>query len=161
MRFMLGTVALTTVYLLVLTSVRPGDVLVGAVLSAAIAAAFTFARPTARTDPSLARRVAAAPAFVLATLADMVRGHWHVALYVLGGRRLESPGIVAIPKGARSSSGVAAWGYLTAISPDEIVVEADDEQGVLLVHLLDARNVPAIRARHEQTYEQRQRRVFP
>ena len=105
--------------------------------------------------------MAAAPALALGTLADMVRGNWHVAQYVLGRRRLDAPGIVAIPKGARTSSGVAAWGYITAISPDEIVVEADDERGVLLVHLLDARDVPAIHARHEETYERRQRRVFP
>jgi multisubunit Na+/H+ antiporter MnhE subunit len=160
-RFLFSTIALTIAYLLVLTSVDPGDVLVGAILSAAVAAASTVARPTARRGPTPIRRLAAAPAFVLGTLADMVRGNWHVARYVLGGRRLESPGIVAIPMGERSPSGVAAWGYTTAISPDEIVLEADDERGVLLVHLLDARDVPAIRARHERTYQRRQRRVFP
>jgi multisubunit Na+/H+ antiporter MnhE subunit len=159
--FVLSTATLTVVYLLVLTSAHPGDVVVGAVLSAAIAAASMSARPAARLAPPLTRRLTAAPAFVLGTFADMVRGTWHVALYVLGHRRLESPGIVAIPKGERSSSGVAVWGYTTAISPDEIVVEADDERGVLLVHLLDARDVPAIRARHQRTYERRQRGVFP
>ena len=159
-RFLVFTVALTIIYLLVLTSVHPGDVLVGTVLSASIAAASTVARPR-RLGRPLVPRLAAAPALALGTLADMVRGNWHVAQYVLGRRRLDAPGIVAIPKGARSSSGVAAWGYITAISPDEIVVEADDERGVLLVHLLDARDVPAIHARHEETYERRQRRVFP
>ena len=159
--FMLLTAALTIVYLLVLTSVHPGDVLVGAVLLGAIAAASTVARPNPRTAAPLMRRLTAAPALALGTLAEMVRGNWHVAQYVLGGRRLESPGVVAIPRGERSSSGVAAWGYLTAISPDEIVVDADDERGVLLVHLLDARDAPAIRARHERTYARRQRRVFP
>jgi multisubunit Na+/H+ antiporter MnhE subunit len=155
------TIALTVVYLLVLTSVHPGDVLIGALLSAAIAAASTFAHSTATIGLPLTRRLAAAPAFVLGTLADMVRGNWHVALYVLGGRRLESPGIVSIPRGSRTSAGVAVWGYITAISPDEIVLDADDERDVLLVHLLDARDVPAIRARHQLTYERRQRRVFP
>jgi len=159
-RFVLFTVALTIVYLLVLTSVHPGDVLVGAILSAAIAAATAFARPPSHIGPPLTRRLAAAPAFALGTLADVVRGNWHVAQYVLGFRRLES-GIVAIPRGERTSSGVAAWGYLTAISPDELVVDADDERSVLLVHLLDARDVSAIRARHAQTYERRHRRVFP
>jgi multisubunit Na+/H+ antiporter MnhE subunit len=160
-RFVLITIALTTVYLLVLTSVHPGDVLVGALLAAAIAAASITGRPAVRGGPPLMQRLAAAPALVLATLAEMVRGNWHVARYVLGFRRLESPGIVAIPRGERSACGVAAWGYLTAISPDEIVVEADDERGVLLVHLLDARDVAAIRARHERTYERRQRPVLP
>jgi len=160
-RVVLVTVALTFVYLLVLTSMHPGDVVVGAALSAAIGAASTLARPTARIGPPLTTRLAAAPAFVLGTLADMVRGNWHVAMYVLGRRRLESPGVVTIPRGARTSAGVAAWGYITAISPDEIVLEADDERDVLLVHLLDARDVPAIHARHERTYERRHRHVFP
>jgi multicomponent Na+:H+ antiporter subunit F len=107
------------------------------------------------------RRLAAAPAFALGTLADMVRGTWHVALYIVGVRRLDTPGLVAIPRGERTSSGVAVWGYITAISPDEIVVEADDDRGLLLVHLLDARDIPAIHARHARTYERRQPRVFP
>jgi multisubunit Na+/H+ antiporter MnhE subunit len=160
-RFALLTITLTVVYLLVLTSVQPGDVLVGVALSAALAAASTWTRSPARIGPPLAGRLAAAPALALGTLVDMVSGTWHVALYVLGRRRLESPGIVAIPKGERTSSGVAVWGYITAISPDEIVVEADDERGVLLVHVLDARDTSAIRARHQHTYERRQRRVFP
>jgi multisubunit Na+/H+ antiporter MnhE subunit len=160
-RFLMSTVALTAVYLLVLTSLHPGDVLVGAILSAAIAATATVGRPAPGSGPSLLRRLAAAPRFVLGTLAEMVRGNWHVALYVLGGRRLETPGLVLIPRAGRSSSGVAVWGYVTAISPDEIVVEADDERGILLVHLLDARDVSAIRDRHQRTYERRQRAVFP
>ena len=160
-RFLLSTLALTSVYLLVLTSVHPGDVLVGAVLSAAIAAVPRFARPAPGSGPPLLRRLAAAPAFALGILAEMVRGNWHVALYVLGLRPLRSPGLVAIPRGERSASGVAVWGYVTAISPDEIVVEADDQRGILIVHLLDARDVPAIRERHRRTYERRQRPVFP
>jgi multicomponent Na+:H+ antiporter subunit E len=159
-RFVLLMITLTVVYLLVLTSVRMGDVLVGAALSAALAAAWAWGRPAARIGPPLGGRLAAVPALVLGTLADMVRGTWHVALYVLG-RRLESPGIVAIPKGERTDSGVAVWGYITAVSPDEIVVDVDDERDVLLVHVLDARDASAHRARHQHTYERRQRRVFP
>jgi multisubunit Na+/H+ antiporter MnhE subunit len=160
-RFVLLTVTLTAVYLLVLTSLHPGDVLVGLGLSALIAAVARKAPPGPRTGPPLMRRLAAAPAFALGTLADMVRGTWHVALYIVGVRRLDTPGLVAIPRGERTSSGVAVWGYITAISPDEIVVEADDDRGLLLVHLLDARDIPAIHARHARTYERRQRRVFP
>ena len=47
----------------------------------------------------------------------MIRGTWHVALYVVGRRPLESPGIVAIPRGERTAVGVAVWGYTTAIAP--------------------------------------------
>jgi multisubunit Na+/H+ antiporter MnhE subunit len=160
-RFMVLTATLTAVYLLVLTSLQPGDVIVGAALSAAIAAASARAFPAARAGSPLAWRLAAAPALAVGTLGDVVRGTWHVALYILGRRRLQTPGIVAIPKGDRTPSGVAAWGFLTALSPDEIVVDVDDERGVLLVHVLDASDARAVRLRHHEVYERRQRRVFP
>jgi multisubunit Na+/H+ antiporter MnhE subunit len=160
-RFVLRTFALTALYLLVLTSMHPGDVLTGAALSAALAAASACAHPRRALGRSWLGRLAAAPTLVVGTLADMIRGTWHVALYVVGRRSLESPGIVAIPRGERTALGVAVWGYTTAIAPDEIVVDADDERDVLLVHLLDARDEAAIRARHHRTYEQRQRPVFP
>jgi multisubunit Na+/H+ antiporter MnhE subunit len=160
-RFIPLTVTLTAIYLLVLTSVQPGDVLVGAALSVAIAAASMRAFPGGRAGRPLVLRLAAAPVLALGTLADIVRGTWHVALYILRRGRLETPGIVTIPKGTRTPSGVAAWGFLTALSPDEIVVDIDDERGVLLVHVLDASDTEAIRRRHQDTYERRQRRVFP
>jgi multicomponent Na+:H+ antiporter subunit E len=160
-RFVFLVVTLTIIYLLVLTSTQPGDVLVGGGLASVTAWAWTRAVPAARAPSPLAWRLIAAPALAVGTLADVLRGTWHVALYVLGRRRLESPGLVAVPKGERTASGVAAWGYLTALSPDEIVVDVDDERGVLLVHVLDAGDPGAIRARHEATYRGRQRRVFP
>jgi multisubunit Na+/H+ antiporter MnhE subunit len=160
-RFVPLTVILTAIYLLVLTSVQPGDVLVGAALSTAMAAASMRTFPGRRAGSPLAGRLASAPALAFGTLADIVRGTWHVSLYILGHRRLETPGIVAIPKGARTPSGVAAWGFLTALSPDEIVVDIDDERGVLLVHVLDASDTEALRRRHHDAYERRQRRVFP
>jgi multisubunit Na+/H+ antiporter MnhE subunit len=160
-RFMLLTLTLTAIYLLVLTSVQPGDVLVGVALSVAIAAASMRTLPGGRAGAPLAVRLAAAPALAIGTLADIVRGTWHVSLYIVRRGRLERPGIVTVPKGARTPSGVAAWGFLTALSPDEIVVDIDDERGVMLVHVLDASDTEAVRRRHHDTYEQRQRRVFP
>jgi multisubunit Na+/H+ antiporter MnhE subunit len=160
-RFVLMTVTLTAVYLLVLTSVQPGDVLLGATLSVVIAAALVRAFPAGRVDSPLGGRLAAAPGLAVKTVAGIVRGTWHVALYTLGRRRLERPGLVAIPKEDRTPSGVAAWGFLTALSPDEIVVDIDEQRGVLLVHVLDAGDPEAIRVRHHEAHERRQRRVFP
>jgi multisubunit Na+/H+ antiporter MnhE subunit len=160
-RGILVILTLTVTYLLVLTSVQPGDVVVGGALATVVAVVRARSVRGAHAGPALGRRLAAAPALVAGTLADVVRGTWHVTLYVLGRRRLESPGVVTIPKGGRTPSGVAAWGYLTALSPDEIVVDVDDERGILLVHVLDARDPAAIRARHEATYRRRQRSVFP
>ena len=161
-RVALETVALTTLYLVILASVQPGDVLVGALLSAAIAAASEWIpRPPAHRLPPLAVRAAAAPALVGSALVSILRGTWHVALYALGRRAIERPGIVAVPIGPRTPAGVAAWAYLTALSPDEVVVDIDEARGVMLVHVLDAGDPRAIRARHQDAYQRRQRRVAP
>jgi hypothetical protein len=55
---------------------------------------------------------------------------------------------------------VALWGVLTGEAPDEVPVEVDEARGVLLVHLVDASDPGAVRARHERA-SARQRRVVP
>ena len=159
-RVVLLAAALTAVYLLVLASAQPGDVLTGVAVAMPIAVAVARRLPHRRVDQPLARRLLAVPALAVGTLADMVRGTWHVALYVLGRGQLETPGLVTIPKDTRTRSAVAAWGYLTALSPDEVVVDVD-EQDVLLIQVLDTRDADGIRVRHQRVYERRQRRVFP
>jgi multisubunit Na+/H+ antiporter MnhE subunit len=160
-RVLVLAAALTVVYLLVLASVHPGDVLTGGAIAVPVAVAALRLLPRRRVDEPFGRRLLAVPALAAGTAADIVRGTWHVILYVVGRRRLERPGLVALPKGERTRSGVAAWGYLTALAPDEIVVDIDEERGVMIVHVLDARDPGALETRHRRLYERRQRRVFP
>jgi multisubunit Na+/H+ antiporter MnhE subunit len=155
-RSVIVTLVLLAVYLLALTSVHPGDVLVGVALGAAIAAA---SRRAPAAGP-LARRLAGVPALALTTLGALVRGTWHVGLFTLRPGRAR-PGLVAIPRGPRTTSGVAAWSYLTALAPDELVVDVDEARGVLLVHVLDASDPEAVRRRHADAYARQQARVFP
>jgi multisubunit Na+/H+ antiporter MnhE subunit len=152
---------LTSVYLLVLTSVAPGDVLVGVLLAAGTVAAGRFVRHSQRppAEASPARRLAGVPALVGGTVVDMVRASWQVAGCCLHGR-LPAPGLVTIPIGPRADS-AAAWAVRVGLSPDTIVVEADEERGELLLHVLDARDLDAVRRQQLDSYERRQRRVFP
>ena len=144
---------LTGIYLLVLTSVAPGDILVGALLGLAVAVALRprGARPT--RGARLAR-IGAAGSVVLGTGAEMVRGSWRVARFCLG--LPAAPGFVEIPREDRSDVTVALWGVLTGEAPDEIVVDVDES--VLIVHLVDAGDPEAVRARHRGARE-RQTRV--
>lgn len=162
-RWALLTISLTGVYLLVLASVKPGDVLIGAALSGVVAAVLLRSHPPlpGRGERPLPARVAAAPAFAVRALIDVGRGTWHVAAYALGRRPVEHPGFVEIPMGERTSTGVVAWGVLTGISPDEIVVDFNSERQVALIHVLDDRHPEAVRARHRDAYESTTRRVFP
>jgi multisubunit Na+/H+ antiporter MnhE subunit len=152
----LRAAGLTAVYLLVLTSLAPGDVLIGGLLGLALAASLRARRPLrgAATGPA---RVAAALAVAAQTLSEMIRGSWRVARFCLGWSA--SPGFVEIPRGGRSRISVALWGVLTGEAPDEVVVDVVAERDVLIVHLVDAREPDAIRARHRRAYECWQRKV--
>ncbi len=154
-------VALTAVYLLVLTSVAPGDVLVGVLLAAAIVAAGRSVRRPDRPPPgtSPAGRLAGVPALLGGTVVDMARASWQVARCCLRGR-LPAPGLVSIHIGPGAGS-AAAWAVRVGLSPDTIVVEADEQRGELLLHVLDARDPDAVRREQLDSYERRQRRVFP
>ena len=146
------------VYLLVLTSVEPGDVLIGALLALPIAVALR-PRRSHRTDSPVLTRARAAGGLLMQTASEMVQGSWRVARYCLGG--VGSPGFVEIPQADRSRLGVATWGVLTGEAPDEVVVDVDDRRRVLIVHLVDASDPAEVRARHARTHERWQRRVVP
>jgi multisubunit Na+/H+ antiporter MnhE subunit len=150
--------ALVAVYLLVLTSAAPGDVMIGALLAVPIAVALRPRRSPRGETPALSRLRAAGGLFAQ-TAGEMVRGSWRVARYCLGGTG--RPGFVEIPRGDRSAVNVALWGVLTGEAPDEVPVDVDEERRVLVVHLVDASDPAAVRARHERTNERRQRRVAP
>jgi multisubunit Na+/H+ antiporter MnhE subunit len=149
---------LVAVYLLVLTSAVPGDVLIGALFALPIAIALRPRRPH-RSPAGPLTRVSAATGLLAQTASEMVRGSWRVARYCLGGEG--TPGLVEIPQGDRSRDGVALWGLLTGEAPDEIPVDVDERRGVLIVHLVDAGDPVAVRARHARTHERWQRRVVP
>jgi multisubunit Na+/H+ antiporter MnhE subunit len=96
---------------------------------------------------------------VLSTAAEVVRGTWRTARFCLGAPA--KPGFVEIPRGDRSPARVALWGVLTGEAPDEYPVDADADRNVLLVHVLDARDPDAVRARHARADERWQRTVVP
>jgi multisubunit Na+/H+ antiporter MnhE subunit len=149
-------VGLLAIYLLVLTSLAPGDILVGTLLAVAIVA---FTRPhTHRPASGWLRWTGALLAVLLSTGWDIVRGAVRTARFALGGAA--SPGFVEIPRGDRSRQAVAMWGVLTGEAPDEYPVDVDDTRNVLIVHVLDASDPAAIRARHARARERWQRRVI-
>ena len=145
---------LAVVYVLVLTSAEPGDVLVGIALGLAVALVVRPRRASGRSARPL-ERVAAAAVVALQTGVEMVRGTWRVARFCLGSR--PGPGFVEIPRAARSRHETALWGVLTGEAPDEVVVDAGRD--VLVVHLVDARDPEAVRARHAASHERWQQKV--
>lgn len=150
---------LAAVFLLVLTSLKPADIAIAAVLG--VGAAYVL-----RPRKGLGGRAAAVAPDPLAALrvlgrtaAEMVRGSWRSVRFCLGpddGRA----GFVEIPREGRSRHNVAFWALLTGESPDEVPVDVDEERDVLIVHLVDASDPEAVRARHRADSEL-QRKVVP
>ena len=147
---LLRAAGLAAIYLLVLTSIHPGDVAIGCALGLGLA---LLLRP--RHDGREAEPARMSPLGVAATLArtglEMVVGSWRVVRFCLGATA--SPGFVEIPREDRSRVEVALWGVLTGEAPDEVVVDVDEERDVLIVHLVDASDAGAVRARHHETHK--------
>lgn len=157
---MIGTfvraAGLLAIYLLVLTSVHPGDVLVGGTVALAIA--IGLGSTARRGSSSPVRWLRAAAGTVFQTGGEVVVGTWRTARFCLRGRG--NPGFVEIPRSGRSNHAVALWGVLTGEAPDEVPVHVDVKRGVLVVHLVDASDPDGVRARHRRAYEQWHRDVM-
>ncbi len=153
---------LTGVYALTLASLHPLDLALGALLSAAALGALR--RFLAAGEPSaggLGRRAVRFPAFAAAVALEVAKGVGEVTLAVLGVRPPTRADIVSVPFGERSANGVAVSALAVTLSPGEVLVDVDWDRRVMLVHVLDASDPEAVRARHRRFYERHQRGVFP
>lgn len=162
-RSLAALLTLTVVYLLTLASADPLDALTGLVVAGAVLVA-TRRLTRVHTAPAglaLGGRVLRFTPFALAVAREIAVGTWRVALVVLGVRKLRRPGIVAVPVGDRSPTGVVATALTVTLSPGEVFVDLDSERGVMLFHVLDASDPEAVRDRFEHLYQRYQRGVFP
>jgi multicomponent Na+:H+ antiporter subunit E len=158
-----SVVGLGMLYALTLVSHDPVDlatgVLLGIVLVALLGRRLRLAPD--RGGVRLGLRVVWFVPFVGAVLADILQGTWDVALRVIHLRRLERPGVVRIPIGARSEHGVAVSALATTLSPGSVLIDVDWDRGDLLLHVIDASDPDRVRERLQRFYDRYQRRVFP
>ena len=146
---------------MVLASFHPWDLFFGAVISGALVYAFRSfvfgGRPAPLTG--LARRFVAFFPFAVAVVWDVIKGTWEVTLITLHIRPLVEPGVVKVPVGERTPTGVAVFGLVTTLSPGAFLLEASDE--FMLIHVIDASDPDALREEREDFYQRYQRKVFP
>lgn len=161
-RLALPLLLLTLVYALVLGSFAPADLALGAALAGVLLFALRpFILPGEAAPGGPFGRVVGFFPFAVAVARDVAVGTWEVALITLHVRPLGRSGIVAIPVGERSETGVAVSALVATLSPGEVLVDVDWKRGVMLVHVIDAADPEEIRRRHEDFYRRYQRRVFP
>ena len=126
----LRVVVLTAIYLLVLTSLHPGDVLTGLVLSVLLVVAGRRIRPLGPpVDEPLPRRLAGVPGLIGGTLVDLPASTWRTALWCLSPRRTTS-GLVTVPiPPCHVRRRLRRGGCGSGLTPDTVVVELDEERG--------------------------------
>jgi multisubunit Na+/H+ antiporter MnhE subunit len=156
-RVIAQALGLMGVYLLVMTSAKPGDAAAGLLLGLVLAVALRPRRAARRPAAPTLGGLVGFGRLVAMTAVEMALGSWRTALFCLrGGAR---PGFVEIPRGGRSRHAVALWGVITGEAPDEVAVDIDEERDVLIVHLVDAGDPDAVRERHRRAYERAQSKV--
>ncbi len=162
-RILLSLVFSTLIYAFVLASFHTWDLIMGAAFSGTLLFVFRdfLFGGNPKPSPGFFGKVAALPLFLAASVWDIVKGTWEVALVVLHLRPLERPGIVAVPIEGRTPTGLAVSAVETTLSPGTYLVDVDYERGVWLVHALDAKDIEAVKKDRSEFYERYQRRVFP
>jgi multisubunit Na+/H+ antiporter MnhE subunit len=156
MRLALRAATFAAIYLLVLTSVNPFDILAAVLLGVAVALALRT-QTSSPTTGALTGAPLALAAAAVSTGREMIVGSWRVVRFCLG-RGSAAPGFVELPRGQRTRADLALWGLLTGEAPDEVPVDIDEARGVLLVHVVDASDPEAVRARHRLADERMRRR---
>jgi multisubunit Na+/H+ antiporter MnhE subunit len=162
-RMALSAAGLTAIYCLALASADPWDVAIGALLSLIVLVAFhpfLFVLPP-RPVPELIARLAHLPRLMLATTANIINGTFAVARVVLTPGPVRGPGLVTIPIGKRTPSGVAMSGLLDTLSPGSVLIDVDPASGTWTIHALDATAPGEVIADVQEFYDRYQRQVWP
>lgn len=165
-RAALVVLLLTVVFCLTLASFAPWDIVIGAILGSISLAVFHGAVPAIKGYPddqlpSLPSRILNFIPFAGITIWEILIGSVRVAAIVVGLRKLEHPGIVAVPIGERSKFGVVVTGITTSLAPGSILLDVDWDRNMMLVHVIDASNPDQVRADMQDLYDRYQRKVWP
>ena len=129
---LLAPATLLAIWLLLMESVGPGAVLLGAVL--AIGAARTLR--TLELPRATLRRPIVAMRLALTVLHEIVRSNNAVARIILGHAQRRS-GFVRIPLDMHNPYGLTALACIITATPGTLWVEYESEANSILLHVLD------------------------
>ncbi len=155
------------VYIFVLGSTDPIDLLVGLVLAAGVSPLIrqfmvqSRLREAGAPSPPVWSRLLWFPVFFVVVTLDVIRGTRDVLMYTIGFRSWENAGIIRVPIGERTTNGVAVSAWAITLSPGSAYIETDDETNEMLVHVLEVDHAEEIRQTYQAFYDRYQRRVFP
>jgi multisubunit Na+/H+ antiporter MnhE subunit len=162
-RAVVQVVALALLYALMVGSLHPVDLGLGAVLALGIRRLFPLeGMVSTRSAREAWRRAVHLPRFFWALSVMVVRSCVHV-LGVIFGRhcRADHAGVVDVPMGERTPLGVEVSSWVMSLTPGTVLLELDWQRRVMRMHALDARDPDTLRQQQEHFYQRYQRAVFP
>lgn len=162
-RWVGSLVLLVVVYMMDIGSTSPWDAALGVVAGAAILAGFHRFLQVGEgpANGSVVRRAIAFPRMVLAIAVDVAIGTVKVARVTLYIEPLRAPGIVEVPIGDRTETGIAVSALASTLSPGAFLIDVDRGVGVMRFHVLDASDPQRVIDDHQRFYQRYQRAVFP
>ncbi len=137
----------TIVYLVVLGRVDAWSLLQGVLLSAAALVLTRRTRERVTSARGVWRLAKALPSLVV---GQVLLGSWRVALCAAGLRTLPTPAVVAVPVGAEPAVSPAMLALLETLGPGSYLIDVDEREGVMHIHLFDEREADELRQRHAE-----------
>jgi multicomponent Na+:H+ antiporter subunit E len=134
LRILMGA-PLLLAYVALTGSAHPGNVALGALVTAAVLAMLP-APAAGATSRGAAATLGAGLRFAATLAVDVVKCGVQVAVLVMKPSMPIRPGILAVPSGCRTKAGLALSAYAITVTPGELVVEIGRD-GTLYVHCLD------------------------
>jgi multicomponent K+:H+ antiporter subunit E len=151
------SVTLLLLWLLLMESIDPGTLLLGA----ALALFWPFVTRQLMTPPIRFRRPLVALRLFLRVIGDMLRGNFTVAAQILLRRPTSlRSGFVEVPLDLRDHNGLAALAAIVTFTPGTAWAQIGAGNRVLLLHVLDVDDADAIARAIKDRYETPLRQVF-
>ena len=150
------TPTLALVWLLLVNSLSPGQILLGLLLGWAIpifTLPFWPERVRIHRPLTLLR-------FVLTVLYDILAANFNVARLILAGQRHVRPAFVRVPLRVRSELAISLLANTVSLTPGTVSAWLSPDRTHLIVHGLDVRDPEALIAEIGRRYEQPIREVF-
>lgn len=153
----LFTAILFGIWLLLNNSLSPAQVMLGLVLTIAIAASTAAIRPlTARPHHLLT-----AVRLFLVVLSDIVRSNFAVARVILGSKeRRSNSGFMIIPIDMRDQYGLAMLACIITATPGTVWAGLSQDGRALTIHVLDLQDEETWVRIIKQRYERRLMEIF-
>ena len=127
------TLGLFAMWLLLMQSVSPGQLLLGSV----VAILGTWAMAALRPRPAIVRNWRTVIKLALTVGWDILRSNLAVASIILSRRRRQTSGFLPLHLELRSEHGLAVLALIITATPGTAWVQFDRATGMLLIHVFD------------------------